>query len=59
MAWTTVLFLSPRRSQTTRLWDVLDRAFGKPVDHVDLSVDVREAAAKDRLDYQAAQNEGE
>ncbi len=31
---------------------MLDRAFGKPVDHVDLSVDIRErAAAQDRLDY--------
>ncbi len=37
---------------------MLDRAFGKPVDHVDLSVDVREKQPpKDRLDYQAAQNE--
>ena len=53
-------FIATQKPDNKAIKDMLDRAFGKPVDHVDLDVSVRrETAAKDCLDHQPRKRKDE
>ncbi len=52
-------FYATQKPDNKAIKDMLDRAFGKPVDHVDLSVDVREEQPPKVALTIAAQTKGE